>query len=92
VLDAVRVIARTDPIPNDALARRKGVPPEIVDAIRAGLARVATTEVGQKALHDLYGIDGLTDVTDADFDPVRKAAETLGLNLEQEIAPTRKPR
>jgi phosphonate transport system substrate-binding protein len=92
VVEAVRVIARTDPIPNDALSRRKGMPPGIAETVQAGLERVATTEVGLKALHDLYGVDGLTTVSDADFEPVRRAAEVLSLNLEQEIAPTRKLR
>ena len=92
MLDAVRVIARTEQIPNDTLARRRGVPPEILEQVSSGLQRVAATEVGQKALHDLYGVEGLAPIVDADFDPVRRAAETLSLNLEQEIAPTRSAR
>jgi phosphonate transport system substrate-binding protein len=92
VLDVVRVIARTDPIPNDALCRRKGMPLDVVETVRQGLERVATTEVGLKGLHDLYDVDGLAVVSDADFEPVRKAAGVLGLNLEQEIAATRQPR
>jgi phosphonate transport system substrate-binding protein len=92
VLSAVRVIARTDPVPNDALCQRKGVPPDVVATVRDGVERVSETEVGKKALRDLYGIEGLAAVTDADFEPVRRAAEILSLNLEQEIAPTRRPR
>jgi phosphonate transport system substrate-binding protein len=92
VLDVVRVIARTDPIPNDALCRRKGMPLDLVEAVRQGFERVAATEVGQKGLRDLYDVDGLAVVTDTDYEPVRKAVEVLGLSLEQEISATRQPR
>jgi phosphonate transport system substrate-binding protein len=92
VLTMLKVIGRTEPSPNDAISVRKSVSPEIVDTIRKGLMRVATTDVGQKALHDLYGADGLAPVADADFEAARQAASVLTTSQEQETAPTRTPK
>lgn len=90
VLEKVRVIAQTDPIPNDTIAVREGLPPELVEQVRDGLLRLAATEAGRKALFELYRVDGLAPVADADLDPVRTAARLLDLDLEQELAPGRR--
>jgi phosphonate transport system substrate-binding protein len=88
VMTATRVIGRTEPMPNDGICVRKGVSPEIVEKVRSGLLRVAQTDVGQKALRDLYGADGLAPIADADFEQVRRAAASLNPGDEQDATPT----
>jgi ABC-type phosphate/phosphonate transport system substrate-binding protein len=83
------VIARTDPVPNDLIAIRKGVAPEIDAQIREGLLRMAASPAGAAVLRELYGIDGLAPATDADFSAVRAMATLLDLNLDAELAPRR---
>jgi phosphonate transport system substrate-binding protein len=92
ILNATRIIGRTPPSPNDAICVRTGVLPTIVDTVRDGLLRVSSTDVGQKALHDLYGADGVAAVTDADFEPVRQAAQALNVSPDQDVTPTRPPK
>lgn len=87
VMEKVRVIAVTDPIPNDTVSVRKGMSPDMVNKLREGLLKVAQSDDGKKALKDLYQIDGLAPSSDADYNPVREAARVLNLNLEQELAP-----
>jgi len=87
VMEKVKVIAITDPIPNDTVSVRKGLAPDMITKLREGLLKVAQTDDGKKALKDLYQIDGLAPSTDADYNPVREAARVLNLNLEQELAP-----
>ena len=87
VMEKVKPIARTEPIPNDTVSVRKGLPPDMVSKIRDGLIKVADSPEGKQALRDLYRIDGLASSADGDYDPVRKAARGLNLNLEQELAP-----
>lgn len=87
VMEKVKVIAITDPIPNDTVSVRKGLAPDMVTKLREGLLKVAQSEDGKKALRDLYQIDGLAPSSDADYNPVREAARVLNLNLEQELAP-----
>jgi phosphonate transport system substrate-binding protein len=87
VMEKVKVLAKTDPIPNDTVSVRRGLSADVVSRIRAGLIKVAASPEGKKALTDLYRIDGLTEATDRDYDPVRKAAQVLSLNLEEELKP-----
>jgi phosphonate transport system substrate-binding protein len=87
VMEKVKVIGITDPIPNDTVTVRKGLPPDMVTKLREGLTKVSQSEDGKKALKDLYQIDGLAPSSDADYNPVREAARVLNLNLEQELAP-----
>ncbi|MFN0071775.1 MAG: phosphate/phosphite/phosphonate ABC transporter substrate-binding protein [Chloroflexota bacterium] len=91
VMEKVKVIAITDPIPNDTVSVRKGLAPEMITRLREGLLKVAQSDDGKKALKDLYQIDGLAPSSDADYNPVREAARVLNLNLEQELAPRPKP-
>jgi phosphonate transport system substrate-binding protein len=87
VMEKVKTIAITDPIPNDTVSVRKGLAPDMLTKLREGLLNVAQTDDGKKALKDLYQIDGLAPAMDADYNPVRDAARVLNLNLEQELAP-----
>ncbi|MFN8524471.1 MAG: phosphate/phosphite/phosphonate ABC transporter substrate-binding protein [Chloroflexota bacterium] len=87
VMDKVKPIAVTEPIPNDTVSVRKGLPEDVVKKIQEGLIAVAATDAGKQVLKDLYRIDGLDVAKDSDYEPVRKAAKALNLNLEQELAP-----
>lgn len=91
VLEKVRVLVRTDPIPTDTITLRKGIPPELARQLRDGFLQVAASPAGAQALRELDGIDGLAPVTDADFAPVRDAAQRLGLDLDAESTPSRTP-
>ncbi|MBA2450142.1 MAG: phosphate/phosphite/phosphonate ABC transporter substrate-binding protein [Chloroflexi bacterium] len=90
VMEKVKPIARTEPIPNDTVSVRKGLAPDMVTKIRDGLTKVADSAEGKQALRDLYRIDGLVPSTDGEYEPVRRAAKALNLNLEQELAPKEK--
>jgi phosphonate transport system substrate-binding protein len=87
VMTVVKPIAQTDPIPNDTVSIRAGLDPALVKLLSDGLSYVASTPDGQKALKDLYGIDGLGPGNDKDYDILRNAAKVLNLDLEQQIAP-----
>src|SRR6266851_5545410 len=87
VMTVVKPIAQTDPIPNDTVSVRAGLDPSMVKLLTDGLLYVQSTSDGQKALKDLYGIDGLGPASDKDYDTIRTAAKALNLDLEQQIAP-----
>src|SRR3984893_6025377 len=86
-MSVVKPIAQTDPIPNDTVSVRAGLDPALVKLLSDGLLYVQSTSDGQKALKDLYGIDGLGPGNDKDYDILRNAAKVLNLDLEQQIAP-----
>lgn len=91
VLEKVKPIATTDPIPNDTVSVRKDLPKEVSDKLRAGLLKIAGTDDGKKLLKDLYNITGLAEAKDADYEPLRKKAQAVGLNLEEAIKPAATP-
>ncbi len=84
----VRVMALTDPIPNDLCAVRKGFPEETWRTFEASFGRFLKTEEGQAAFFDLLAGVDVNRATDADFDGFRKALDAAGMSadrlLEQE--------
>src|SRR5437870_4153686 len=84
VMQVVKPIAQTDPIPNDTVSVRAGLDASLVKLLNDGLLYVQSTPEGQKALKDLYGIDGLGPASDKDYDILRSAAKVLNLDLEQQ--------
>jgi phosphonate transport system substrate-binding protein len=87
VMDKVRILAETEPIPNDTVSVRKGLSPDLVNKIKAGLLKVASTEAGKKELRDLYRIDGLSEATDRDYDGLRRVAQSVGFDFEEQLKP-----
>jgi phosphonate transport system substrate-binding protein len=82
VLQKVVKFYETEPIPNDTVSVRKGLPKDVTDKIRAALLKIAGTDGGKKVLKDLYAIDGLAAASDNDYAPLRKKAELMNLDLE----------
>lgn len=86
VMEKTKIIAKTEPIPNDTVSLRKDLPPDMVKKITDALLEIAKTDDGKKALKELYDIDGLVPGADPDYDPIRKAVQALGIDLEAEAA------
>jgi phosphonate transport system substrate-binding protein len=85
IMKKTRVLAYTPDIPADNVSYSTGVSPEMAQKITAGLLAIAQDEQGKKILMELYEIEGLVPAVDADYDPVRKMAEVLNLNLEEQV-------
>ena len=73
-------------IPNDGVAFRKGLSPEIVQKTREALLRISSREDGQKLFEEAIGTRGVAPTTDAAYEPVRRAASVLGMDLESELS------
>ncbi len=79
-LEEVRIIALTDPIPNDVCCVRKGFPPRVWNRFEASLRRFLATEEGQSAFHDLVaGVDA-APCDDTAFDGFRDALKRSGVS------------
>jgi phosphonate transport system substrate-binding protein len=91
VTDKVKIIAETDTIPNDTVSVRKGMDQAVVDKVKTALLQVAKMDDGKKYLTDLYDIDGFADAVDADFDPIRRKAQLVGVDIAQAVIPPPKP-
>jgi len=82
VLDKVKPIAYTDPIPNDTWSVSARLPAELKAKIRDRLLRIAQTPEGKDALKGLYDIEGLTSTVELTDAQVRQ----LGIRFSGDIA------
>ena len=85
-LDEVRVLALTDPIPNDVCVVRRGFPARTWDRFADSLDRFIATPDGQLALYDLVAAIGVAPVTDEAFRGFREALAAAGIRVEELMA------
>lgn len=80
VMQRIKVIGYTDPIPNDTWSLNPNLSPQMKARIKDRLLRIAKTPDGQEALRNLYSIEGLTDTIELTQDQVRQ----MGIRLDAE--------
>ncbi|MDD3050076.1 MAG: phosphate/phosphite/phosphonate ABC transporter substrate-binding protein [Candidatus Cloacimonetes bacterium] len=83
IFTATKVIGFTDWIPNDTVTFRKEFPKDMKDKIVNAILDISLTEEGKAVFSDLYSVDGFTKSSDADYEVVRKALRSLGLEANQ---------
>jgi len=81
VEEKVKIIALTDPIPNDPVVFRKGMPEKMVASIAEALKKFAETEEGKK-LMSFYSIDGFIETDDSDYDVLREMIKSTGVEAQ----------
>ncbi len=79
LLDEVRIIALTDPIPNDVCCVRKGFPRKTWQRFADSLQRFLETDEGQMAYHDLVAGVAAAECDDTTFDGFRDALRAAGV-------------
>jgi len=100
VMQKLKVIWYSDPIPNDTVTFRRELPADVKDKVTKALLRYSQTPAGLDALKSLYEIEALADYNllvtkykvkvsslDAFYNPVRDVARYAGVNLEDLIKP-----
>ena len=100
VMQKLKVVWKSDPIPNDTVSFRKDLPADVKDRVSTALLRFSQDPAGLQALKSLYEIEALADYQllvskykvkasslDAFYDPVRDVARYAGITLEDLIKP-----
>ncbi|RMF32678.1 MAG: phosphate/phosphite/phosphonate ABC transporter substrate-binding protein [Chlorobiota bacterium] len=82
VLEKVRIVALTDPIPNDPIVFRRGFPAPLRDRIVRALLDFQSTPTGRRILYDAYSVEGLAPARDSDYDTLRTIIRNFGGDLE----------
>jgi len=82
-VDALRVLRLSPPIPNDPLVLRSDLDPETRARLIAGLGDFSRSAEGRELLDTMYGLTGLSLVSDADYDIVRQMVTSLGLDPQE---------
>jgi ABC-type phosphate/phosphonate transport system substrate-binding protein len=79
-LDQVRVLALTDPIPNDVCCVRRGFPKATWDRFERSLQKFIATPEGLRAYLDLVAAVAARPSDDATFDGFRAALRATGVS------------
>lgn len=81
VVDQVRILRISNPIPNDTLSFGPSFPPELKQQVLDALFAFAETEEWAASIgnEDFYGWTGIAPITDDVYDSVRLRLEILGL-------------
>lgn len=82
IKEKTKVLALTDPIPNDTITFRKDLPASIQTKFKEAILDLVKTEEGKKIVYDIYEWDGAVPGDDSLFEPVRQAAASLGIQLQ----------
>jgi ABC-type phosphate/phosphonate transport system substrate-binding protein len=82
-LETVRILALTDPIPNDVCCVRRGFPEEVWQRFASSLERFLATPDGQSAYYDLVAGVAATPTSDAEFDGFREALRETGVSASR---------
>jgi phosphonate transport system substrate-binding protein len=75
VMDQIKVIGYSDPIPNDGLAVRDGLNEEWVTKIKEAFLSFNEDETMLQVLADVYNWTGIDEASSADYEVVRKTYE-----------------
>ena len=82
VIQNVRILAVSDPIPNDGMAFSPAFPPATADAIVAAMAEFAANDPeGFETAFDAYSWSGVAQTNDAEFDSIRALLQALDYTL-----------
>ena len=77
----IKVIQRTDPIPNGMLVARGDLAPDEIKKLRDAIVSINTAPEGKAALAKMH-VEKWAPANDSMFDKVRQTARKLGLTLE----------
>ncbi len=76
-LAKLRCIAVSDRIPNEVIAARPGLDPNLVGELGGIFARLSETDAGRQLLRGVFDADGFGLALDSDFDGLRKVARNV---------------
>jgi ABC-type phosphate/phosphonate transport system substrate-binding protein len=83
LLDEVRIIALTDPIPNDVCCVRRGFSKSVWERFERSMQRFLETPDGRSAYYDLVAGVAAEPCTDADFDEFRATLTDAGVSASR---------
>lgn len=82
-LDEVRILALTDPIPNDLCAVRRGFPEAVWQRFTESFDRFLETQLGKDAFFDILAGVAVSPTDDRAFDGFRSALGAAGMDPQQ---------
>ncbi|MCV9388406.1 phosphate/phosphite/phosphonate ABC transporter substrate-binding protein [Reichenbachiella ulvae] len=71
----VKILQVTDPIPNDPVVFAKHISKQMSFDISLAIIKFMETEVGKKAMNELYSIEGYVRCSDSDYNVLREVLQ-----------------
>ena len=81
VVEKIKIIELTDSIPNDPIVFRKGIDIETKKKVKEALLKYVQTENGKKVFKIIYGIDGIIETKDEDYNDLRKMVKEMNVDI-----------
>ena len=81
--EKTRVLGYTADIPNISVTVNGKMDKELKENIKNALLKIVESDEGSEMLKVLFNMYGFVEATDADYDIIRKTAETLDIDLEK---------
>lgn len=84
----VRPIFFSPPIPGDNMATSQfmlDAYPQIVQKVTAAVQNLTSDSAGKALMQQMYHVDAMIPATSADYDPVRRAAELMNLDITGKV-------
>lgn len=82
VFKVIKILALTEPIPNDPVIFRKDMPEEMKEKIVAAMLKFVSTPEGMESLHRIYNVKKLIPTSDKDYDVLRQKLEEINFKIE----------
>jgi ABC-type phosphate/phosphonate transport system substrate-binding protein len=87
VMDKIKVIKESVPIPNDTISFQPSVPADVRDQIVGVFQDLTTTDQGLEILNTVYSWSGVQVVDDTFYDGFRQQLEAAGMSIEDLAQP-----
>lgn len=83
VIQKVKILAISDPIPNDTLSFGPDFPSDVRSQIESALVEFAKTDAWAQSIgsNDFYGWTGIEPATDSEYDGLRRIVELLNYTI-----------
>ncbi|RXI98398.1 phosphate/phosphite/phosphonate ABC transporter substrate-binding protein [Anaerobacillus alkaliphilus] len=83
IMEDIRIIGYTNPIPNDTISVRAGLPVELKEAIRTAFLAFNEDEDMMQVMNEVYTWSGIAPAASADYDVVRDVFNIFKDQLSQ---------
>lgn len=87
VAKELKIVSKSQPIPNDAIAARPGLDPVEIDRLKKVFLELGKDHAGQRVLLSVFKATAFDVVGDDDFTPVRFAADAAEASQGKEAKP-----
>ena len=83
--EKIKIIEITENIPNDPFVFRKNFPKDLEKKFIKTLKKFLSTKTGKKTFDNIYGVTGVVDAQDSNYNSLRDLIKTVDLDINKLI-------